>query len=214
MKNLLFFLNRYRVLLIAVLKPLGIWGVFCLAAVDASALGLPLDFIVGGFLWNDRSRVLLYCLMAAAGSALGSLVPYAIGRAGGEVFLLKRTNRKRFDQLRDRFEKQEFLALMVPAVLPPPTPFKLFVFSAGVFGMRPFLFLLAIFTGRVLRFFLLALLIFRFGPSALPLVAQAMERHIATFLLILAIAALFGALRIRSKRKARLRRQVGQTEPI
>ena len=67
---------------------------------------------------------------------IGSLVPFAIGRAGGELFLLKRINRERYERIRDRFERQEFLAIMIPAMLPPPTPLKLFEFAAGVFEMK------------------------------------------------------------------------------
>ena len=63
------------------------------------------------------------------------LLPYILGRAGGELFLLKRVNRERYDRLRIRFEKQEFLAMAIPSMLPPPTPWKLFVFAAGVFEM-------------------------------------------------------------------------------
>ena len=64
---------------------------------------------------------------------------------------MKRINRGRFEQLRDRFEKQEFLAMMIPSILPPPTPWKLFVIAAGVFEMRLSTFLLAVFVGRVIR---------------------------------------------------------------
>ena len=74
--------------------------------------------------------------MRRSGSAIGSLLPYYLGRAGGELFLLKRINRKRYEQLRDRFEKQEFLAIMIPAMMPPPMPVKLFEFAAGVFEMK------------------------------------------------------------------------------
>jgi uncharacterized membrane protein YdjX (TVP38/TMEM64 family) len=62
--------------------------------------------------------------------------PFLLGRAGGELFLMKRIDRARYEQLRDRFEKQEFLAMMIPSILPPPTPWKLFVFAAGVFEMK------------------------------------------------------------------------------
>ncbi|MFT3971939.1 MAG: hypothetical protein QM699_00205 [Amaricoccus sp.] len=47
-------------------------------------------------------------------------------------------------RIRDRFEKQEFFAIMIPAMLPPPTPMKLFEFAAGVFEMKPLGYLLAI----------------------------------------------------------------------
>ena len=116
--------------------------------------------------------------MAAVGSALGSLIPYGIGCAGGELLLLKHVNRARFERLRDRFENQEFFAMMVPAMLPPPTPFKLFLLAAGVFEMRPALFLLAIFVGRVIRFLILGFLVVKFGPGIVNLVTMVMARHL------------------------------------
>jgi membrane protein YqaA with SNARE-associated domain len=142
--------------------------------------------------------------MAAAGSALGSLIPYGIGRAGGELLLLKRIDRERFERLRDRFENQEFLAMMIPAMLPPPTPFKLFVLSAGVFEMRPYLFLLSIFAGRVVRFLLLGFLVVKFGPNIVSLVTAVMARHL--WWVVLGFAVLIAVIASHIHRRRRLGR--------
>src|SRR5579864_3330709 len=150
---------------IAVLQTLGAWGVLALTAIDSGAIPIPVDALVAGYVYSNPHRAWLYVLAGALGSALGSLVPYYLGRAGGELFLLKRINRERMERIRDRFERQEFLALMVPAMLPPPTPFKLLVFSAGVFEMKPVAFLLAIISGRLVRFGLLSILTVIFGPE-------------------------------------------------
>jgi len=123
------------VVLPAVLK-LGIFGAGAVAILDSSSIPMPMDLFIAGWVWKDQSRFWLYCLMAAAGSAIGGLLPYLLGRAGGELFLLKRVNRERYDRLRIRFEKQEFLAMAIPSMLPPPTPWKLFVFAAGVLKCR------------------------------------------------------------------------------
>jgi membrane protein YqaA with SNARE-associated domain len=148
------------------------------ALFDSAALGVPLDPVVAGYVYQHPQKIWLYIFMAATGSMFGSLVPYAIGRAGGELLLLKRIDRKRFERMRDRFEKQEFVAMMVPAMLPPPTPFKLFLLSAGVFEMRPLLFMLSIFTGRVIRFLILGFLVVKFGPGIVNLVIDVMTRHL------------------------------------
>jgi membrane protein YqaA with SNARE-associated domain len=150
---------------LAALKTLGAWGVFIISILDASAFGVPMDPLVAGYVYSNPHKAWLYCLAGALGSALGSIIPYALGRAGGELFLLKRIDEARLKRIRDRFEKQEFLALMVPAMLPPPTPFKLFVFSAGVFEMKFPAFLLAIITGRLVRFGTLSVLTVIFGPQ-------------------------------------------------
>jgi membrane protein YqaA with SNARE-associated domain len=150
---------------LAALKTLGAWGVFIISILDSAAFGVPMDPLVAGYVYSNPHKAWLYCLAGAVGSALGSLVPFLLGRAGGELFLLKRINQARLERIRDRFEKQEFLALMVPAMLPPPTPFKLLVFSAGVFEMKVTPFLLAIVSGRLLRFGILSVLTIMFGPK-------------------------------------------------
>jgi len=176
---------------IAALKTLGAWGVFLLAAIDSSAIPIPLDALVAGYVFSNPARAWLYCIAGAVGSALGSLVPYYLGRAGGELFLLKRIDEARLQRIRDRFERQEFLALMVPATLPPPTPFKLFVFSAGVFEMKVIHFLLAIVCGRMVRFGILSLLTVIFGPQIVSQIKNLFRIHPS-----LAIVLIIGLLAI------------------
>jgi len=99
------------------------------------------------------------------------LLPYWLGRAGGELFLLKRVNRAKFEKLQNRFQRQEFLAVMIPSMMPPPAPWKMFIFASGVFKMRLPDFLLAVFVGRMLRWLALSLLVLKLGPGAVDLVA-------------------------------------------
>lgn len=166
---------------------MGAWGMLLIAAIDSCSIPMPLDAVMAGYVYSSPHRAWLYCLAGAAGSALGSLVPYALGRAGGELFLLKRINEQRLHRIRDRFQKQEFVALMVPAFLPPPTPFKLFVFSAGVFEMKVVWFLVAIATGRLVRFALLSALTIKFGPQIVAEVRDLVAHHLG--LTILAVIA-------------------------
>jgi len=174
--------SRYTIFIWGLLKPLGVWGAFGIAAVDAAFLGLPLDPVVAGYVYNDRSRFLLYAVMASAGSALGSLIIYAIGYEGGELLLRKRIDGQRFDKIRASFEKREFWALMVPSMLPPPAPFKLFVLSAGVFEMHFTHFLLAIFCGRMVRFLVLSILTLFFGPHVVTFAGVLLHKHLAVTL--------------------------------
>ncbi len=162
---------------IAALKALGAWGVLLIALLDAAAFGIPMDPLMAGFVYSSPSKAILYCLAASIGSAVGSLVPFLLGRAGGELFLLKRIDEARLKRIRDRFEKQEFLALMIPATLPPPTPFKLFVFSAGVFEMKTLHFLLAVFLGRMIRFGVLSVLTIVFGPEIVSIIKTLLKNH-------------------------------------
>jgi membrane protein YqaA with SNARE-associated domain len=178
---------KWNLLVVPALAKLGFWGVGLVALVDSSSLPVPMDLILAGYVWKDKGHFWVYCLMGAAGSAIGGLVPYLLGRAGGELFLLKRVNRERFDQMRLRFEKQEFLAVLVPSMMPPPTPWKAFVFAAGVFEMRVMPFVLAVFAGRLIRWLVLSLLVLKLGPSAVSLMTDVVKDHLAVFLGVLVL---------------------------
>jgi membrane protein YqaA with SNARE-associated domain len=170
-------LHKLNIVMLAALKPLGVWGIGALAVIDSSTIPVPIDALLIDFVAHDHRRFLLYCFMAALGSAIGSLLPYYLGRAGGELFLLKRINRQRYEQLRDRFEKQEFLAIMVPAMMPPPMPVKLFEFAAGVFEMKPLWFFSAILAGKFVRFLIWAIITITYGPAILDTITRTLRRH-------------------------------------
>jgi membrane protein YqaA with SNARE-associated domain len=163
--------------MLAALKPFGAWGVCGLALFDSAAIPLPIDAMVVDYIVHDHARFVLYCFMAALGAALGSLIPFFIGRAGGELLLLKRINRERYEKLRDRFERQEFLAIMIPAMMPPPMPVKLFEIAAGVFEMKTLWFFLAILLGKFLRFFIEAIIIILYGPKILNTLSSTLHDH-------------------------------------
>src|ERR1035438_459006 len=152
------------------LAKLGFWGIGAIALLDSSTIPVPMDAILAVYVWNNKGHFWLYCLLASIGSAVGGLLPYGLGRAGGELFLLKRVNRQRFERMRTRFENQEFLAMMIPSMLAPPTPWKAFVFAAGVFEMRVLPFMLAVFCGRMVRWLVLSLLVLKLGPGAVDIV--------------------------------------------
>ena len=154
------------------LAKFGVWGVGAAALLDSSTIPIPMDAILAGYVWYDKGHFWLYCLLGAVGSAIGGLLPYGLGRAGGELFLLKHVNRERYERMRARFERQEFLAMMIPSMLPPPTPWKAFVFAAGVFEMRVAPFMLAVFVGRLVRWLLLSVLVLELGPDAVDIVAH------------------------------------------
>ena len=188
----------------AVLGPLGVWGVMGFAFIDAAMFGMPIDAVVCGYSYAKPSHLLLYSLGAAVGSALGSLVVYAIGYKGGEVMLKKRMGEDRFNRITGSFEKREFLLLTVISVLPPPTPFKLFVLASGMVEMRPWRFLAAISLGRFVRFTIESILVVRYGPHVIALLAEVLRHHLtAAIVAIITIAVL--AWWFARLRKARLR---------
>lgn len=202
MKRLVALYTKYSALLLKVLAPLGFWGIGALALLDSSSIPVPMDAFIAVYTWRDPRRFYLYVIMASIGSAIGGLVPYFIGRAGGEIFLLKRINRVKFEALRDRFERQEFFALMFPSIMPPPTPWKLFVFGAGVFEMRVVNFMLAVFAGRLVRFGIEALLVIRYGPEIVRELSIVAHNHVIGLIVgILAVIAVLAFYIIRKSRK-------------
>jgi membrane protein YqaA with SNARE-associated domain len=177
-------LHKVNAVLMATLAPLGIWGLGGLAFIDAGFFPLPttMDGVVIGYVAANHAKFLLYVLMASVASALGSLIPYYVGRAGGELFLLKRINRERYERMRDKFERQEFMAIMIPAMMPPPMPIKLFEFAAGVFEMKPLPFALAIFCGKFVQFLVCAVITVLYGPEIARAGRQAVHEHLGIVL--------------------------------
>lgn len=194
---------RYTAFLWALLKPLGVWGVFVIAALDAAALGLPMDPVVATYVYQNRSRFLLYVLMASAGSTLGSIVIYGIGYVGGEELLRKRISTERFEKFHQAFDKHPFWSLMFPAMLPPPTPFKLFALAAAVSEMQFSHFLLAIFAGRFVRFLLLSILTLVFGPQFVRVFGSVFREHWALVLGAVAVGLAIWLVVLRTRKKNR-----------
>jgi len=173
-------LHKFSAGLFAVMKPLGVWGVAGLALLDAAMIPIPgsMDSVILTYIHIEPHKALLFCVIGAAASALGSLVPFYVGRAGGELFLLKRINRERYERMRDRFEKQEFIAILIPSMGPPPTPLKMFQFAAGVFEMKTIPFVLATFVGKLTQFLTFAVLYIYFGPTIFHDVSTMIHHHL------------------------------------
>jgi membrane protein YqaA with SNARE-associated domain len=196
-------LAKYTAWILQLLTPLGVWGVFAIAFADSALLGMPVDAIVAFYVYRDHKRLIFYVLMASLGSALGSIPLYVIGYLGGEKVLRKRISEERFQRIHLSFEQHEFWALMFPGMLPPPTPFKIFVLGAAVFEMRFRDFLAAVFAGRFVRFLALALLTLWFGPQIVGLMGTLVRRHFSWLLGAIAGGVLVWLLMRRSKmRKA------------
>jgi membrane protein YqaA with SNARE-associated domain len=160
--------------------------------IDSASIPIPIDVLMGIWAWADKRHFYLYALLGALGSTLGGLIPFYLGKAGGELFLLRRIDRARFESLRTQFEKQEFLAVMIPSLLPPPTTWKLFVFGAGVFEMSTLNFMLAVFVGRTIRFGVETALVVRYGPQIVTVLGTMAKRHLILTLVLLALV--FGGL--------------------
>lgn len=146
-------------------------GLFGVAFLDSSFVPLPEinDLLVVVMVRAHASRLAYYAAMAAAGSVVGCFVLYLLARAGGSGFLARRMSASRGDRVLGLYKRFGLLALMIPALLPPPAPFKVFVLLAGVAGVSPVQFALGIGAARLARYLALGWLAVRYGDHAIEL---------------------------------------------
>jgi membrane protein YqaA with SNARE-associated domain len=168
-------------------------GLFVIAFLDSSFISLPQinDLLVVLMVVRHKTLMPYYAVMAAAGSVAGCYVLYLIAERGGEAFLRKRLKAGHIDRGLAIYRRYGVLALMVPAILPPPAPFKLFVLLAGVAEVRPLTFVTAIAVARGLRYLVLGALAIRYGDQALELM-RTEGRTVALWLAALIVAAALG----------------------
>jgi membrane protein YqaA with SNARE-associated domain len=167
-------------------------GLFVVAFLDSSFISLPQinDLLVVLMVVRNKPLMPYYALMATAGSVAGCYVLYLIAERGGEAFLARRLKRGHIDRALAMYRKRGVLALMVPAVLPPPAPFKLFVLLAGVAEVRPLAFVVSIAVARGLRYLVIGALSVRYGDSALEMIREH-GRETAIWVALLILAAGF-----------------------
>ena len=178
---------------------------FVVAFADSALLGMPVDAIVAAYVYKDRRHLLFYVAMASVGSALGSLPLYLVGYLGGEKVLRKRISEERFQRIHKSFEEHEFWALMFPAMLPPPLPFKIFVLGAAISEMSIRDFLVAVIAGRFVRFLTLSLLTLWYGPQIVQLMGTLFRRHLY-WLIAAVVAGLLVWLVLRRRKKSQVAR--------
>ena len=149
-------------------------GLFVVAALDSSFLSFPQvnDLLIIYLSIKSPRLMPYYAGMTTAGSVLGCFMLYVFARRGGEVFLRKRFSGKRVERGLALYQRHGLLAVIVPSLLPPPTPFKLFVLLAGAAGVSPWKFGAAIAIGRGIRYFGQGYLAVMYGEAAVELVRE------------------------------------------
>jgi membrane protein YqaA with SNARE-associated domain len=182
---------------------LGAPGLFLVAFLDSSFLSLPeiADLLVVYMVTHHKSLVLLYAAAAMLGSVCGCLLMYFIGKKGGEALMRKRFNQANVERAMGAFRKYGVMAVLVPSLLPPPAPFKIFVLLAGVANVNLTKFVLAIAIGRGIRYFALGFLAVEYGDRAL----EYMHEHGTTAALVVVglLAAGFVGYLLWSRAQAR-----------
>jgi len=149
-------------------------GLFLIAALDSSFLSFPqVNDILIIVLSTKQPRLMpYYAGMTTAGSVLGCLILYWFARRGGEVFLRKRFSGPKVERGLALYQRHGLLAVVVPSLLPPPTPFKLFVLLAGAARVSPWKFVMAIVIGRGIRYFGQGYLAVLYGERAIAMVQE------------------------------------------
>ncbi len=191
------------------LPVLGAPGMFVVAFCDSSFLSLPEinDLLVVTSSAAHPTRMALYVVMTTLGSVAGCFVLYFLGRRGGEAFLERRFGREQVGRSRALFRRWDVLALAIPAVLPPPMPFKIFVLSAGVFGLPARRFALTVAIARGLRYSFWGVLGVFYGDAGLAMLkgVDAWSTRNAPVLLSLLVAAGVAALAVYLRYRRRRR---------
>jgi membrane protein YqaA with SNARE-associated domain len=166
------FFTAFMQRLIGTISPiaerLGGPGLMLIAFFDSSFLSLPeaSDALVVLLTIKNPSEWPYYAAMTTTGSVAGCFALYSLGRRGGEGFLRRRLSEHHIARGLALFRRFGLFAIIVPSLLPPPMPFKLFVLVAGVAGIRPRTFLLAVTLGRGFRYGAAAWLAYRYGEKA------------------------------------------------
>ena len=165
-------MHRLAIWMQSVVVPaLGPFGLFVVAFLDSSFLSFPEinDLLVVTASIGGTGTAWVAISMATLGSLAGCSVLWWLGRRGGEALLVRRFGQERADRARAAFRRWDILAIAVPAVLPPPMPFKIFVLGAGVFAFPFRRFALTVFVSRGLRYVGWGLLGALYGERALGL---------------------------------------------
>ncbi len=148
---------------------LGGVGLFVIAALDSSFLSFPQvnDVLVIVLSAKDPERMSYYAGMTTVGSLIGCFMLFAVARRGGEVFLRKRLKGAHVDRALRLYRRFGLLAVVVPALLPAPVPFKVFVVLAGAADVPLWRFGVAVVIGRSIRYFGQGYLAVLYGEHAL-----------------------------------------------
>ncbi len=153
---------------------LGAPGIFVVAFLDSSFLSLPeiTDLLVVTSGMRDARTAWIAALMATCGSVVGCVVLWWLGRRGGEGLLSRRFGQARVRRTREAFAQWDILALAIPALLPPPMPFKAFVLAAGAFRVPLRRFVVTIFVARGIRYSLWAIVSLVYHERALSVLGE------------------------------------------
>ena len=182
---------------------LGAPGLFLIAFLDSSFLSLPeiADLLVVYMVTHHKSRVVVYAISATLGSLGGCLVMFFLGRKGGHALVSKRFTTKNIERAKRSFQRHGMMAVLIPSLLPPPAPFKLFVLLAGAADIDVRKFVAAVVIGRGIRYLALGFLAVEYGDRALAYMHE--NGKVASFIAVGLLAVGFVGYLLWSKAQRR-----------
>ena len=177
---------------------LGRLGLFVVAFLDSSVLSFPVinDLLVIRLSMQNHARMPYYAMMATLGSVAGCVFLYFLARLGGEAMFRKRAG-ARAESIRKWTQRNGFTGMLIAALLPPPTPFKVFVIAAGVFQIRLVMFTGALLLARSVRYFLVGYMAVRYGEQAMRFLLENKLQSALIALVIVLLAFLVSRLFLR-----------------
>jgi membrane protein YqaA with SNARE-associated domain len=151
----------------AIVASAGGLGLFLIAFLDSSVLTFPVinDLLLIELSVRNPARMPYYAAMTTLGSLAGCLFLYFLARKGGEAMFHKHAG-PRARHIHAWINRNGFVSILVTALLPPPTPFKVFVIAAGALEMPVRTFVLGLLAARAIRFFGEGFLAIRYGDQA------------------------------------------------
>lgn len=166
-------LKAWKQKVLAFAGSLGGPGLFLISFLDSSVLTFPVinDLLLVELAIQHPVRMPLYALSAMLGSVLGCVALFYLAEKGGEALFHKHAGDRAL-AIRTWVVNHGFGGMLIVALLPPPTPFKVFVLAAGVFEVPISSFASAITLARAIRYFGIGYLAIRFGHEALPYLVQ------------------------------------------
>ncbi|HTZ49168.1 MAG TPA: VTT domain-containing protein [Verrucomicrobiae bacterium] len=182
-------LSGWKLKIVTFAGALGAPGLFLISFLDSSILTFPVinDLLLIELSIQKPLRMPLYAAMAMTGSVLGCVLLYFLAKKGGEAFFHRKAG-VRARVIREWVKKNGFGGMLLAALLPPPTPFKIFVFAAGVFEVPVGSFTSAIALARAIRYFGIGYLAIRYGDQAMPFIAQHKLQVAGTIIVLAAVS--------------------------
>ncbi|MDQ1591786.1 MAG: hypothetical protein QOG71_2413 [Pyrinomonadaceae bacterium] len=145
-----------------------------IGALDSSLLSLPEinDYLVVMRCYSDPKAAFYFPLFAALGSVIGCLLLYVLMRRGGQAVLRRRFRAEHIERVERAYARFGFLTLAIPALLPPPMPFKIFVATAGALEYPRWRFMITIMIARSIRYYVEGILAVYYGRHVLEFIER------------------------------------------